>query len=259
MINTYVLTILLLAVNVIIIITMDTGENFLLDPITGFKMSGKLTDSDLSDWKEAQRKMTYMLREFVRICTKHNINKWWACGGTLIGAVRHQGWIPWDGDIDVSMMEEDYTKFKKIVQAELPDSMWFQSRETDKNYTSISGMSKIRDLHSCYPKSGEQSHSGLQIDIFIYKREGDSVVPVFLRNDDIKKYPANLMLPAGTRLFEGIKVNVPKNVDAYCKDNFGSAIPELPQISSRIPHEGEGHVDPFNTCNFHHAMYPEKI
>jgi len=220
MINTYVLTILLLAVNVIIIITMDTGENFLLDPITGFKMSGKLTDSDLSDWKEAQRKMTYMLREFVRICTKHNINKWWACGGTLIGAVRHQGWIPWDGDIDVSMMEEDYTKFKKIVQAELPDSMWFQSRETDKNYTSISGMSKIRDLHSCY---------------------------------------ANLMLPAGTRLFEGIKVNVPKNVDAYCKDNFGSAIPELPQISSRIPHEGEGHVDPFNTCNFHHAMYPEKI
>ena len=48
-----------------------------------------------------------MLKMIDKLCRENNL-KYWCQGGTLIGAVRHKGWIPFDGDIDISMLEEDY-------------------------------------------------------------------------------------------------------------------------------------------------------
>ena len=77
--------------------------------------------------------MTKMLKEFNRICKKYKLT-YWAMGGTLIGAARHAGWIPWDGDIDVCMEKKDYNKFKKIIKDELPEKYFFQPNENDKFY-----------------------------------------------------------------------------------------------------------------------------
>ena len=60
-----------------------------------------------------------VLEEVRRICKKHNI-KFFAQWGTLLGAVRHQGFIPWDDDMDLAMIREDFEKFKKIAPNELP-------------------------------------------------------------------------------------------------------------------------------------------
>lgn len=69
-----------------------------------------------------------LLQEFARICQKHDI-RWFAIGGTLLGAARHKGFIPWDDDIDVIMFRPDYEKFKSVVEDELkynPNySMWY--------------------------------------------------------------------------------------------------------------------------------------
>jgi len=74
------------------------------------KMSGKRLENHI----KGQEKMTAMLREFDMICRKYNI-QYWCHGGTFIGAVRHSGWIPYDGDVDIGMLKEDYNIFKTKI------------------------------------------------------------------------------------------------------------------------------------------------
>ncbi|MCR5765900.1 MAG: LicD family protein [Treponema sp.] len=70
--------------------------------------------------KEAHRLLTIILVEFDRVCKKHNL-KYFLSQGSLIGAVRHHGLIPWDDDVDVAMFREDYNKLCKIAKEEWSD------------------------------------------------------------------------------------------------------------------------------------------
>ena len=63
-----------------------------------------------------------MLKEIDRICRKHDIS-YRLDSGTLIGAVRHKGFIPWDDDADIIMRRNDWERFREVAPAELPDSM----------------------------------------------------------------------------------------------------------------------------------------
>ena len=77
----------------------------------------ELTDSDI------QRMHTVLLEiydDLYKVCEKHNL-KLIAGGGTLLGVIRHKGFIPWDDDMDLSMTREDYEKFKSIFDSELSD------------------------------------------------------------------------------------------------------------------------------------------
>ena len=108
-----------------------------------------------------------ILKEFDQICKKHNL-KYVLVGGTLIGAIRHNGFIPWDDDIDISMPRKDYNKFIKIQEKELNhQKYYFQSIETDEQYGSISA--KIRRKKSIYKEklsSLPTESQGIWIDIF---------------------------------------------------------------------------------------------
>ena len=59
-----------------------------------------------------------LINEFARICKKHNL-RWFAYGGTLLGAARHNGFIPWDDDVDLMMLRPDYEKFKVVAAKEI--------------------------------------------------------------------------------------------------------------------------------------------
>lgn len=120
--------------------------------------------------KENLRKMQLlqldMLVELDRLCRKHDIS--YCIGwGTLLGAVRHGGYIPWDDDADVAMLREDYERFK-LVSCELnPDICWFQDYTTDPEYRWE--YAKLRRTGTTYIRAGQEHlkcKTGVFIDIF---------------------------------------------------------------------------------------------
>ncbi len=74
-----------------------------------------------------------MVKDFVDICERHNLT-YFGYAGTGIGALRHQGYIPWDDDIDISMPRKDYEEFMRIVQEEKGDKYYVLNSYTDKNF-----------------------------------------------------------------------------------------------------------------------------
>lgn len=76
-----------------------------------------------SEMKRAWAAELEVLSEIDKICKKHNI-QYFADWGTLLAAVRHEGFIPWDDDLDITMKREDYHRFMEIAQTELPEGFF---------------------------------------------------------------------------------------------------------------------------------------
>lgn len=108
-----------------------------------------------------------MLEEFDRICNKYDI-KYIIDSGTLLGAVRHKGFIPWDDDIDVSMLRSEYEKFCKVCEGEInSDKYFFQNHVTDSEYRW--GYGKILRNDTVFVRLGQEHmkmKKGVFMDIF---------------------------------------------------------------------------------------------
>lgn len=118
--------------------------------------------------RQTQLVQLRMLRYVDKICKENGIN-YWLDGGTLLGAVRHKGFIPWDDDLDIAMLRKDYKKFLNIAQKELPKDIFLQNTETEKYYTRP--FTRLRDKYSTYEleeweSTNNRIHSGIFIDIF---------------------------------------------------------------------------------------------
>ena len=85
---------------------------------------------DKDELREIQLKELALLKEVKRICKKYRL-RYFLCGGTLLGAVRHQGFIPWDDDIDIMMPREDYEQFIRMASEEWQDYYYTNSARPD--------------------------------------------------------------------------------------------------------------------------------
>ena len=74
-----------------------------------------------------------LLKELIRVCEKYNIT-YYGDSGTLLGAIRHKGYIPWDDDIDVVMTRSEYNRLLEVAEKEFTHPYFFQTRETDYGY-----------------------------------------------------------------------------------------------------------------------------
>lgn len=117
-----------------------------------------------------------LLKQFIEFCNKHNL-KYFLVEGTALGAIRHQGFIPWDDDVDVAMPRKDYDKFIELGKKEFVGDVFLQTWETDPNYPY--NFSKLRNSNTTFIektyKYNRMNH-GVWIDIFpldgVSKKQG---------------------------------------------------------------------------------------
>lgn len=137
---------------------------------------------------ELKKLETDILREFVTVCEKLNL-KYYLLGGTLLGAVRHKGFIPWDDDIDVGMPRADYEIFLKKAKEFLPPNLFVQSMESDPEY--INCFAKIRNSDTTFMESSSAKmniHHGVFVDVFPLDMYPEGVIQQRITNFKRKWY-----------------------------------------------------------------------
>lgn len=124
-----------------------------------------MIESDVSE-NHIQKKLLEVFIEFDKICKKHDLH-YYAIGGTCLGAVRHQGFIPWDDDIDVAMPRNEYEKFKNTLIHELPDNLRVLDINQEEHYACP--FMKIHNINTTFIEKGmyeyPDRYTGVYIDI----------------------------------------------------------------------------------------------
>ncbi len=140
----------------------NTGEVFIFD------------NTYLGKLEKVQQILLGYLLEIDRICKKHGI-KYFLAGGTLLGAIRHHGFIPWDDDADVMMLREDYDKFQKVAQQELPDNIFMQIPETEKgNYNPFTKLRINNTMFATeFTSHFMDMHNGIFFDVLAHDKTGN--------------------------------------------------------------------------------------
>lgn len=134
---------------------------------------------DDNNLEKLHNAILYIADEVDRICRKENIH-YTLTGGSLIGAVRHKGFIPWDDDMDIAMLRNDYEMFLDACNKELRNTFFIQTIETDLNYPygfaklTLKGTNYVQEGHE-----GEKWQKGIFVDIFPMDNVPDKEIQKF--------------------------------------------------------------------------------
>lgn len=127
--------------------------------------------------KELQNVETELLQEIDRICKKCGIH-YNMVGGTMLGAVRHKGFIPWDDDADIGLLRKEYEKFREACKTELDtEKYYFQDIHDTKGYRW--GYGKLRKKNTKFVRLGQEDmpyDQGCFVDVFPFDNVPDNKI-----------------------------------------------------------------------------------
>lgn len=131
-----------------------------------------------------------LLNKFIEVCEKHNLN-YFLDGGTLLGAVRHKGFIPWDDDIDVIMPRTDYNKLFEIAHEEFTHPYFFQTSLSEDGFFRTHAQLRNSNTTGFIEIDGQkpQINKGIFMDIFVLDNvpNGTLSKKIFRREIEFKK------------------------------------------------------------------------
>jgi len=175
----------------------------------------------IDDINEIKKLLVNILKAFTDLCQTHGL-KYYLSGGTLLGAARHEGFIPWDDDIDVSMPREDYEKFLQIANGSVPSDFSVYSYRNDpkhiypfaKMYDNRTYLREFRHIHN--------KNSGVFIDIFPV--DGVSSFKLFKKQLRKIRFYRQFAKLAGTSVFRSKKSfsTFPRLMAVLCCKAVGS-------------------------------------
>lgn len=206
-------------------------KDFLKEEIIyDFKVTQKL--------KKIQAIALDMLLKFDSVCKKHNLNYFLAFG-TLLGAVRHKGFIPWDEDLDVLMPREDYERFIHLSE-DFEHPYFLQTPETDKGY--LGGIARIRNSETCgfHHYWGPTGYnSGLWIDVFpLDNCKMEDREEMFNKIDYYNSYNSAFMKIAGNKVNEKGRNLLLNNLDLSPK----ASVAKIRQLAQKYKNQETQYV-----------------
>jgi lipopolysaccharide cholinephosphotransferase len=146
------------------------------DAKTGLAAAGA-TRSGSSTPRDLQLAELEILKEFKRMCERHSL-RYFLAYGSLLGAIRHQGFVPWDDDIDVAMPRTDYERFSALACSELDERYSWQTYLTDPHYPYMFGK-LVRNGTELRQRPTEhlRMQQGIHIDVFPLEGIPNRAVP----------------------------------------------------------------------------------
>ena len=145
----------------------------------------------LSRLKDVELEIALEIR---RICEQNEI-KYFLDSGTLLGAVRHKGFIPWDDDVDIGMLREEYEKFIEIAPTQLNEKYYLQTWKTDKTYPWA--FAKVRKKGTLYIETAAPNatfSNEIFVDIFPYDTYPTGTMERLVQGKKIMNYRRILMM-----------------------------------------------------------------
>ena len=147
--------------------------------------------------KKVQDRELQILKEIDRICRLRHI-RYCLCAGTLLGAVRHGGFIPWDDDIDIIMPRKDYERFAKEFMKYASDEYYLHTNKCDKKYSCLFYKVRLNGTKYGNERDKKLKHMGVWIDVFPLDFSNLSKFKflklIKRRNEVFTAYYANLLL-----------------------------------------------------------------
>ena len=147
-----------------------------------------------------QNELLTIAKEVTRVCRENDIRVF-LVGGTLIGAVRHKGFIPWDDDLDMGMLREDFERFVKIAPDCLCEGYFLQTWHSDPEYAHA--FAKVRMEGTVYHEANDpktKKHQGFFVDIFPYDNIPDDAKQLCVMSRRIMKYRKLMLAKNGISL-----------------------------------------------------------